>query len=238
MVEHVPPPKSVLRLVEQAIRDFDLVPPGARVAVGVSGGKDSLLLLSVMRQLAMRPDLGLRVEAVHLDQHQPGFDRAGFEAALARFDVPLNVVSKDTWSVVSSQLEPGQIPCALCGRMRRAILLEWCRDHGFDRLALGHHLDDAIETLFLNLFFQRKLEPLKAATPSESTGVATIRPLILVEEAQIADWVARAGLSPIACPVCDDFPRSARRDAGDAVSVLAARYPQLRASVRQALYGR
>ena len=122
--------------------------------------------------------------------------------------------------------------------MRRGILLDWCREHGFSRLALGHHLDDAIETFFLNLFFQRRLEPLKAATPSDSTGVVTVRPLILVEEVQIVDWLAQSGLRAIECPVCDRFPRSSRRDIGELIDTLRQAHPELSASVRQALYGR
>lgn len=230
-------PRSVLRAAERAIQDFSLIAPGDRVAVGVSGGKDSLLLVQTLRALARRTDLPFEFEAVHLDQGQPGFDMAGLEASMAALDVPFRVVDRPTWPIVAAKLEPGQIPCALCARMRRGVLNDWCVTEGFDRLALGHHLDDAVETFFLNLFFQRKLEPMKAATPSE-TGVTTIRPLILVEERQIIDWVTRSGLRPIACPVCDETPRSSRRDTGAMLAQLRELHPDLNASVRHALYGR
>lgn len=231
------PSKAVMRLVERAVRDFDLLCPGDRVAVGMSGGKDSLLLLQVMRTLARRADLGIEVEAVHLDQGQPGFDHAGFRAALDALGATCHVVSKATWPVVAEQLGPDDIPCSLCSRMRRGILLQWCQDNGFQRLALGHHLDDAIETFFLNLLFQRRLEAMKPLTPSDDTGVAVIRPLILVDEARIRDWIAGCGLAPIACPVCDSFPRSSRRDVGALLESMAVAHPTLRDSVRHALYG-
>lgn len=231
-----PAGKGVLRLVERAVRDFALIEPGDRVAVGISGGKDSLLLAMVIRALAARSDFDFEWTAIHLDQHQPGFDRAGFDRTCAALDLPVQVISADTWSVVSSQLAPGQIPCALCGRMRRGILNDWCVANGFNKLALGHHLDDAIETFFLNLLYQRRLDPLKPATPTADGAVTTIRPLILVEEQAIRDWVARHQVLPIACPVCDPFPHSRRRDLKQVLDEFRRLQPQLAASVRGALY--
>lgn len=229
------PPKAVMKKVTRAVHDFAMFEGDCRVAVGISGGKDSLLLLQVMRALAMRSDMSIEVTAVHLDQGQPGFDTAGLHAAVDALDVPLTVIDRQTWPIVSSQLDQGQIPCALCSRMRRGVLLDWCSTEGMTHLAIGHHLDDAIETFFLNLFFQRKLEPMKPVTPSES-GVRTVRPMILVEEAQVIDWVARAGLTPIGCPVCDGFPRSSRRDVGALLATMRAQHDGLVDSVRDALY--
>lgn len=232
------PSRAILRDVHRAVVDFDLIQPGDRVAVGVSGGKDSLLLAVVMDALSRRSDLDFTWSLVHLDQHQPGFDRAGFEANLALLGMDCEIVSKDTWSVVESKLGPGQIPCALCGRMRRGVLNEWCRDNGFTRLALGHHLDDAIETFLLNLLFGRRLAPMRPCSPQDRLGTYVIRPLILVPEARIIDWVTRSGLHPVPCPVCDSFPRSSRRDLGEALDVLRERWPEIDASVRGALYDR
>ncbi len=233
-----PPSKAVLALAERAVRDFALIAPGDRIAVGLSGGKDSLLLAQVMRALSQRADLDFEWTGVHLDQHQPGFDRAGFDAVCAALDIPVTVVSEDTWSVVQGQLKPGQIPCSVCGRMRRGVLNRWCADQGFNKLALGHHLDDAVETFFLNLLYQRRLDPLKAATPTDDGAVTTIRPLILVEEQAVVDWAARHGVQPIACPVCDPFPRSRRRDLKQMIDGFRSLQPQLADSVRDALYGR
>ncbi|MEZ4436160.1 MAG: ATP-binding protein [bacterium] len=231
------PGRAILALAARAIRDFGLIAPGDRVAVGVSGGKDSLLLAVVLRELARRGDLDFTFSLVHLDQHQPGFERARFDAALARLGFGCEVVSRDTWSVVASKLKPGQIPCALCGRMRRGILNQWCAENGFTRLALGHHLDDAVETFFLNLLYGRRLDPLKPATPSEREPVVTIRPLILVEERRIRAWVARHGIDAVPCPVCDTVPDSKRRDLKALVDGFRAMQPDVDASVREALYG-
>lgn len=234
---HVAPPgKAVAALVRRAVRDFGLIEPGDRVAVGLSGGKDSLLLYCALRELQRGADLPFELQAVHLDQHQPGFARATFDRSLAHLGIPCDIASEDTWSVVSSQLAPGQIPCALCSRMRRGVLNAWCAERGFTKLALGHHLDDAVETFFLNLLYGRRLDPMKPATPSERTGVTTIRPLILVNEAKVHSWVDRHGVEVVPCPVCDSFPESRRRDLKQLLGSFRALHPALNDSVRKALY--
>lgn len=232
------PSKAVLALAERAVRDFTLIEPGDRVAVGISGGKDSLLLAMVMRALERRGDLDFTWRAIHLDQHQPGFARAQFDAVCAALELQVEVIREDTWSVVEPQLAPGQIPCALCGRLRRGVLNRWCAENGFTKLALGHHLDDAVETFFLNLLYQRRLDPLKAATPASEHPVTTIRPLILVEERRVKAWVEQHGIAPVPCPVCDTFPASRRRDLKRLIDGFAGLNADVHASVREALYGR
>ncbi|RAL25322.1 hypothetical protein DL240_03675 [Lujinxingia litoralis] len=237
-VERPPVSRPVMKLVERALRDFELVVPGDHVAVGISGGKDSLLLAAAMLEIAARDDFDIQVTLIHLDQNQPGFDRQGLQQAMTRLGVALEIIDRDTHSVVQSMLKPGQIPCAICGRMRRGILNAHCAERGYTKLAMGHHLDDAVETYFLNLLFGSRLDPLKPATPAETHPVTTIRPLILVEERKIEAWVEEVGLAPVACPVCDTFPDSSRRDVKtfwQGFSELAHR--DVYASVREALYG-
>lgn len=232
-----PPSKAVRSLVSRAVREFSLIEPGDRVAVGISGGKDSLLLFNALRDLQRRADLPFEMEAVHLDQHQPGFARETFNRSLAALEIDCAIASEDTWSVVSNKLKPDQIPCALCSRMRRGVLNQWCVTNGFNKLALGHHLDDAIETFFLNLVYGRRLDPLKPATPSERTGVTTIRPLLFVEEAKVKAWVAAHDVEVVPCPVCDSFPASRRRDLKGLISDFRVLHPGVGESVRSALYG-
>jgi tRNA 2-thiocytidine biosynthesis protein TtcA len=228
--------KPVIKLVRQAVLDFGLIEPGDRIAVGLSGGKDSLMLAAALGELSRHGDLDFEMQPLHLDQNQPGFDRDGFNAALDRLGLGCEVIDEDTHSVVQSKLEPGQIPCALCSRMRRGILNEFCVANGFNKLALGHHLDDAVETFFLNLFYGRRLEPLKPATPTEDGAVTTIRPLILVEERKIEAWVDEHNVPTVPCPVCDTFPESKRRDLKELLSEFAKMQPDMHASVRTALY--
>lgn len=228
--------KQVMRLVRQAIRDFDLIEPGDHVAVGVSGGKDSLLLARAMKELLRHDDLDFSLSIIHLDQNQPGFDRQGFNAAMELLELEVEIIDKDTHSIVQSLLKPGQIPCAVCGRLRRGILNQFCHDRGINKLALGHHLDDGIETFFLNLLFGRRLDPLKAATPASELEVTTIRPLILVEERKIRAWVEEHQIPVVACPSCDDFPNSKRREVKHLIQNFQQTHPEVHESVRSALY--
>ncbi len=227
--------KSILKLIERAVREFQLIEPGDRIAVGLSGGKDSLMLAVALRELSRRDDFEFEWLGVHLDQQQPGFDRATFEGALSTLEIPYEVVSRDTHSVVQAQLKPGQIPCALCSRMRRGILNDWCAEQGFNKLAMGHHLDDAVETFFLNLLYGRRLDPLKALTPS-TDGPATIRPLILVEERKISAWSQEHQVATVDCPVCDNYPQSRRRDLKQFIDGLGTFDADVYDSVRTALY--
>ncbi len=237
-IEELPrPSRPVMDLVARAVRDFELIESGDRIAVGLSGGKDSILLACVMRELSRRSDFDFEWSGVHLDQHQPGFDREIFEATLRRLEIPFAVVSEDTHSVVQAELAPGQIPCALCSRMRRGILNRWCSEQGYSKLALGHHLDDAVETFFLNLLYGRRLDPLKPATPS-ADGPTCIRPLVLVEERKVLAWVVENDIDVVDCPVCDSYPESRRRELKHLLQGVAGLGGEvdIYASVREALY--
>ncbi len=231
-----PPSKTLMKLVTRAVFEHRLIEDGDRVAVGISGGKDSLLLASALRVLQRRSDLRFDFDLIHLDQHQPGFQRERFNRALETLGFECAVIKEDTWSIVEANMRPGTIPCALCGRMRRGILNSYCAERGYNKLALGHHLDDAAETFFLNLLFQRALSPLKAATPSK-VGVTTIRPLIMVPEAKIIAWSEQYSVPVVPCPVCDTYPESKRRDTKEFIHSFRRMNPDIDDSLREALYG-
>lgn len=230
------PSHAMLKLSLDAITQFKLIEPGDRIAVGYSGGKDSLALIALLASLQLREDFNFEMKVIHLDQQQPGFKREGFNESLKRLGVNCEIITKDTWSVVKEKRRPGQIPCALCSRMRRGILNRWCSENGYNKLALGHHLDDALETFFLNLLFGRNLKPLTPTTRTTDGDVTTIRPFILLEESKLQAWVDQSGLSPIDCPVCDTFPDAKRRDLKHIFQSLSGIQPELHASVRSALY--
>ena len=194
------PSAPILSRVDEAVRRFALIQPGDRIAVGYSGGKDSLLQIAALRALQRRSDYDFSLQVIHLDQKQPGFDRTGFDANLERIGEDCIMIERDTWSVVQEQRKPGQIPCAICSRLRRGILNRWCDENDFNKLAIGHHLDDAIETFFLNLLFGRRLDPLKPLTPASEHNVATIRPCLLVEERKVRAWIEQCNHSANCLP--------------------------------------
>lgn len=232
----IAPSRAVSKQVHEAVRHFSLIAPGDRVAVGMSGGKDSAMLLTALCTLQRSAQYDFSIHPVHLDQHQPGFDRDTFASQQARLGHQVEVVSKDTHSIVQAKLKPGQIPCAICGRLRRGILNSYCAEQGYTKLALGHHLDDALETFFLNLFYGRRLDPLKPATPASAHEVTTIRPLILVEERKILAWALNHDIPVVACPVCDTVPESRRRDIKALMRQFSGLDVDIYASVRDALY--
>ena len=236
-ITNLTPSSPIMSSVDEAVRRFGLIQPGDKVAVGYSGGKDSLLQIVALRALQRRSDYDFELQVIHLDQKQPGFNMPGFQANLERIGESCILIERDTWSIVEEQRKPGQIPCAICSRLRRGILNRWCAENGYNKLAIGHHLDDAIETFFLNLLFGRRLDPLKPLTPASEHDVATIRPCLLVEERKIRAWVEQSGIQPIACPVCDSFPDAKRRDLKGVIQGLSQAQPEIYASVREALYG-
>lgn len=231
-----PPSKAVLSLTAEAIARFGLIVPGDRVAVALSGGKDSWLLWSTLSALREAGSIDCTLRAVHLDQHQPGYERATFERACAAFGCDCEVVSEDTWTQVEARLKPGQLPCSICSRMRRGVLNRWCEDNDCNRLALGHHLQDAIETLMMNLLFGRRLEPMTPIRHGDRTPVAAIRPLLLVDEAKVIGWVAQHGVAVVPCPVCDSQADAHRADIGRWLDGMRERQPLLDDAFRAAVY--
>lgn len=236
MAAFAPPSRAVRKLVREAIERFAMIGPTDRVAVALSGGKDSWLLWSTLAALRDEGALACSLHAVHLDQHQPGYDRGTFDRACAAFGVDCEIVSEDTWARVEPRLKPGEIPCAMCSRMRRGVLNRYCAERGYSRLALGHHLHDAMETTLLNLLWGRRLEPLTPVRRGSRTDVVTIRPLLLVEEAQVIGWMQQHDVPVVPCPVCDSQADARRAQVGRWTEAMRAQQPQLDEAFRTALY--
>ena len=155
----------LLKRCRQAIKDYGLVQPGDKIAVAVSGGKDSSVLAYLLKQIKARrllPFDDWDFVTVHLDQVQPGHDPSSLEAWLASEDIPFHLLREDTYSVVTEKTKAGQSYCSLCSRLRRGILYSAAEELGCNRLALGHHRDDALETLLLNMCHQGQTKALPA----------------------------------------------------------------------------
>ncbi len=194
--------KRLHRQVGQAIADFNMIEAGDRVMVCLSGGKDSHALLDLLLSLRERAPVDFDIVAVNLDQKQPGFPADVLPAYLQRRGVPFRIEEQDTYSIVKQHIPEGQTMCSLCSRLRRGILYRVARELGATRIALGHHRDDMVVTLLINMFFGGRLKGMPAKLVSDNGQHVVIRPLAYVAEADLQRWAEHRQFPVIPCSLC------------------------------------
>ncbi|MGE0861880.1 MAG: tRNA 2-thiocytidine(32) synthetase TtcA, partial [Gammaproteobacteria bacterium] len=190
------------RQVGRAIADFNMVEQGDRVMVCLSGGKDSYTLLDLLLRLRERAPVDFDLVAVHLDQKQPGYPPDVMARYLDTLGIEHHIIEQDTYSVVKRVIPEGNTMCGLCSRLRRGILYTFAAEHGMTKIALGHHRDDIVETLFLNMFFGAKLKAMPPKLLSDDGRHVVIRPLAYASEEEIARYAEARGFPIIPCNLC------------------------------------
>lgn len=203
--------KRLRRQVGQAITDYNMIGEGDRVMVCLSGGKDSYTLLDILRNLQRNAPVRFELVAVNLDQKQPDFPEHVLPEYLESIGVDYHIVERDTFSIVKELTPEGKTYCPVCSRLRRGTLYETARRLGATRIALGHHLDDIVETLFLNLFFGSRMAAMPPKLRSDDGRHMVIRPLAYCREQDIARWAEHRAFPIIPCNLCGSQDNLARQ---------------------------
>lgn len=194
--------KRLRRQVGQAIADYDMIQDGDKVMVCLSGGKDSYTMLDILLNLRDHAPINFELIAVNLDQKQPGFPEEVLPAYLESIGVPYHIIEKDTYSIVKEVVPEGKTTCGICSRLRRGSLYGYARQNGITKIALGHHRDDIIETLFLNMFYGSKIKAMPPKLLSDDKTNIVIRPLAYAKEADIARYAEARQFPIIPCNLC------------------------------------
>jgi tRNA 2-thiocytidine biosynthesis protein TtcA len=203
--------------------------------VAVSGGKDSYALLMLLETMRRRAPVPFELVAVHLDQGQPGHDATRLADWLRTRAFEHRIVREDTYTIVKRTITEGQIPCSMCAKLRRAVLYRLADELGCNKVALGHHRDDAVETVLLNLFFGGKLAAMPARLISDDGAHVVIRPLIYCSEKALAELSAEEKVPILPCNLCGSQPNTQRKQMKALIDRLESQYPHVRQTMMAAL---
>jgi tRNA 2-thiocytidine biosynthesis protein TtcA len=217
--------KRLARLVGQAIGDFNMIEDGDKVMVCMSGGKDSYALLDILLRLRERAPIHFDIVAVNLDQKQPGFPEHVLPEYLSSLNVPFHIENQDTYSIVKRLVPEGKTTCSLCSRLRRGILYRVAGELGATKIALGHHRDDILQTLLLNLFYGGKLKGMPPKLQSDDGKNVVIRPLAYVKETDLEKYAELRAFPIIPCNLCGSQPNLKRAEMKALIREWDKRFP-------------
>ena len=234
--------KNLLRLkkrlesnVGKAIADYNMIENGDTVLVCISGGKDSYAMLSILMALRERAPVDFRLIAMNLDQKQPGFPADVLPRYLSTLGVEYRIVEQDTYSIVKEKIPEGKTTCSLCSRLRRGVIYRTAKELGANKIALGHHRDDIVHTLFLNMLFGGKLKAMPPKLVTDDGAHVVIRPLAYCDESDIAKFARGMEYPIIPCNLCGSQNNLQRQKIREMMADWDQRYPGRTESVFSAL---
>lgn len=227
--------RRLVRSMGNTIVGWSLIEENDHIMVAVSGGKDSYTLLDLLSRARRRAPISFRITAVHLDQGQPGYDGRPLRTWLEASGEPFEIIEQDTYSTVVDKTQPGKTYCAICSRLRRGILYTHAERLGCNKIALGHHRDDSLETLLLNLFFAGRLQAMPAIYTTDDGRFDVIRPLIECAEQDIIEHANAAAYPILPCNLCGSQEGLQREQTRALLAKLEADNPNLRSVMLNAL---
>jgi tRNA 2-thiocytidine biosynthesis protein TtcA len=227
--------KSLAREVGRCIGDFGLIAEGDRIMVCMSGGKDSYTLLHLLERARKKAPIRFSLVAVHLDQGHPGYDGTPLERWLADSGYEHRILREDTYSIVTEHVPEGKTYCSLCSRLRRGVLYNAAQELGCTKIALGHHRDDALETLLLNLMFTGSLKSMPPKLISDDGRNTVIRPLLYTAEPDIAEFARHMAFPILPCDLCGSQDNLMRKQVKQLLGTLEQLAPQAKESMLAAL---
>ncbi len=227
--------KKLRHYTGKAIADYKMIEHGDKVMVCLSGGKDSYTLLTVLRQLQQRTNNKFDLFAFTLDQAQPGWDDSGLKAWLTERNIPFGVFREDTYSIVTDKIPTGKTYCSLCSRLRRGVIYQYAKRHGFNKIALGHHRDDLITTLLMSILYSGEIKSMPPKLLTDDKQHVVIRPLAYCQEKDIAEFAQLMTYPIIPCTLCGSQQNLTRQKVKELIHSLAEQNPKIPSNILHAL---
>lgn len=227
--------EKLLHYTGKAIADYHMIQAGDRILVCLSGGKDSYTLLNILRLLQQRAQHKFELKAFTLDQMQPGWDDRGLRAWLESHNVPYDILSRDTYAIVTDKIPAGKTYCSLCSRLRRGNIYNYAQKHGFNKVALGHHRDDLIRTLLMSILYSGEIRSMPPKLLTDSKKQIVIRPLAYCQERDIIEYAKEQQFPIIPCNLCGSQENLARKRVQKLIDQLAEENPKVPSNILHAL---
>lgn len=227
--------KKLQHYTGRCIADYNMIQKGDRVLVCVSGGKDSYTLLKILHHLRLRSGRKFELQALTLDQSQPGWDDSGLHEWMNRHGFPYEIIRKDTYSIVKDKIPEGKTYCSLCSRLRRGVIYSYAKENGFNKIALGHHRDDLIESVLMSTLYSGEIRSMPPKLLTNDKKHIVIRPMAYCQEADIIKYAQEQEFPIIPCNLCGSQEKLTRRKVKQLIVDLAAENPKVPANMLSAI---
>ena len=227
--------KKLLHYTGKAIADFNMIQHGDRIMVCLSGGKDSFTMLRLLQLLRQRAPARFELFAFTLDQAQPGWDDGLLRNWLLTSQIPYEILTRDTYSIVKEKIPEGQTYCSLCSRLRRGIIYRYAEEKGFNKIALGHHRDDLVRTLLMSILYNGEIRSMPPKLLSDDKKHIVIRPLVYCQEQDIAAFAREMAFPLIPCSLCGSQENLMRKRIKKLIDELAQENPKVPSNILHAL---